>query len=374
MLDDTAPARLTEQEHAAAQSPPRFYRFGRINLEVRQDLAGWKQALILGASILLGLAISGIILIAAGVSASALVEEFIVETLLDTQSLRAVLFQAAPLILVGLSASLAFRARFWNLGLEGQMIWGGIAATAVSLFGVGPPALRLPLMVAAAAAAGMVWVLIPGLLKMRWRVNEIISTLLMNYLAMYFLYHLLFGPWQDRDSLPHSPLLAPSERLPEIGWGLSSALPFALIFTVIIWWLVHFSRIGFYINFVNANDRMAHSVGVPIRRVTQTAVLLSGAVSAVAGFVVTAGTEGRLTQGFFEGYGFSGILIAFLARNNPVAATIIAVLVATLFIAGQNLQVFYQIPFAMVQLIQAIIVICVAASEFVIRHRIHWLR
>ncbi len=365
---------MAEQESSAAQPARRAYRFGRLNLEVRQDLVGWKQALILGVSVLLGLAISGIILIAAGVSASALVEEFIVETLLDTQSLRAVLFQAAPLILVGLSASLAFRARFWNLGLEGQMIWGGIAATAASLFGVGPPALRLPLMVAAAAAGGMVWVLIPGLLKMRWRVNEIISTLLMNYLAMYFLYHLLFGPWQDRDSLPHSPLLARFERLPEIGWGLSSALPFALIFTVIIWWMLHVSRIGFYISFVHANERMAHLVGVPIRRVVLIAVLLSGALSAVAGFVVTAGAEGRLTQGFFEGYGFSGILIAFLARNNPLAATMIAVLVATLFIAGQNLQVFYQIPFPMVQLIQAIIVICVAASEFVIRHRIHWLR
>jgi simple sugar transport system permease protein len=90
----------------------------------------------------------------------------------------------------------------------------------------------------------------------------------------------------------------------------------------------------------------------------------------VSGFLVAAGQEGRLTQGFYQGYGFSGILIAFLARNNPLAAAIVATLVATLFVAGRNLQVFYQIPFSMVQLIQAIVVICVAASDFFIRHRI----
>ncbi|RZA26522.1 MAG: ABC transporter permease, partial [Proteobacteria bacterium] len=99
-------------------------------------------------------------------------------------------------------------------------------------------------------------------------------------------------------------------------------------------------------------------------------VLLSGALAGVAGFIVSAGQEGRLTQSFYQGYGFSGILIAFLARNNPFAAAIVALLVAMLFVAGRNLQVFYQIPFSMVQLIQAILVICVASSDFFIRHRL----
>jgi simple sugar transport system permease protein len=119
---------------------------------------------------------------------------------------------------------------------------------------------------------------------------------------------------------------------------------------------------------------MALLAGVPIRKITLLAVLLSGALSGVAGMMISAATEGRLTQGFFEGYGFSGVLIAFLARNRPIAATIVAILIAVLFIGSQGLQVFYQIPFAMVQLIQAIIVICVAGSEFIIRHRVRWVR
>jgi ABC-type uncharacterized transport system permease subunit len=99
-------------------------------------------------------------------------------------------------------------------------------------------------------------------------------------------------------------------------------------------------------------------------------VLLSGAMAGLAGFAVVAGQEGRLTQAFYQGYGFSGILIAFLARNNPLAATVVALLVAALFVTGRSLQVFYQVPFSMVQLIQAIIVVCVASSDFFIRHRL----
>jgi general nucleoside transport system permease protein len=375
MPENAAATDAPDQRAIAPDRPlPRRYYLGRLNLEVRQHAPRWQQALILGGSILLGLLISGVILVCAGVDAGDLVDEFLVQTLFDPQNVRAVLTQAAPLILVGLGASTAFRARFWNLGIEGQMIWGAIAATAVSLFQIGLPAARLPLMALAAALAGMLWSLIPALFKMRWRVNEIISTLLMNYFAVYFLYYLLFGVWKDpSDGFPHSALLAGYERLPEIGGGISSALPFAFAFAAVVWWLVHVSRIGLYINFVFANDRMAYLVGVPIRAVTLAAVLISGALAGLGGFVITSAIEGRLTQGFFEGYGFSGILIAFLARNDPLGATATAVLVAALFITGRNLQIFYQIPFAMVQLIQAIIVICVAGSEFLLRHRIHWL-
>ncbi|MBC7726433.1 MAG: ABC transporter permease, partial [Microbacteriaceae bacterium] len=136
---------------------------------------------------------------------------------------------------------------------------------------------------------------------------------------------------------------------------------------------VDLSRAGLHLRFVNANPRVATAVGVPVERMILSAGLISGALAGIAGFLVVAGQEGRLTQAFYTGYGFSGILIAFLARNNPIAATIVALLIATLFIAGRSLQVFYQIPFSMVQLIQAIIVVCVASSDFFIRHRIRRL-
>jgi general nucleoside transport system permease protein len=374
MPEEAVPS-LSTADLRGRHGPARRLRRGRINLEVRQHLAGWHQALILCGAVLAGVGISASLLVLAGITPQALFKEVILEALVDPESLRSVLLQAAPLIFVGLGAAVAFRVRFWNLGIEGQMIWGAIGATFVALFEVGPEATRIVLMMLAAAGAGMAWIMIPAWLKMQLRVSEIISTLLLNYVALNFLLHLVYGAWQDpKDGFPHSPQFHGFERLPELGAGVSSALLLAIVFTAATAFFVQFTRFGFYAKFVHDNERMALAVGVPITAVTLTSVLISGALAALAGFVIAAAQEGRLTQSFFEGYGFSGILIAFLARNNPIAAAVVAVLVALLFVTGRSLQVFYQIPFAMVQLIQAIIVISVAASEFLIRHRIRWLR
>ena len=348
--------------------------FGRLILEVRLDMPAWKQAVAVACSIAAGMFISAVILVVSGVPPGDLVSEF-ASNVFDRQSFQAVLVQAAPLILVGIAASIGFRARFWNLGLEGQMVWGGIAATAVSIYHIGPEALRLPFMALFAMLAGMAWVALPAVLRLKFAVNEIISTLLLNYVATYVLYDLLYGSWKDpTDAYPHSPLYASAERLPDIGHGVNAALPLAIVLVFIVWWFAEFSRFGFYLRFVYANPAMGRLVGVPIVPVVWTAVLMSGALAALGGFIVPSGIAGRLTQGFFEGYGFSGVLIAFLARNNAVAAAIVAVLIAMLFVTGQSFQIFYQIPFAMVQMIQAIIVMCVAASEFFIRHRIRLQR
>jgi ABC-type uncharacterized transport system permease subunit len=346
----------------------------RLVLEVRLDMPVWKQTVIVGGSIIAGMLISALILVVGGVPPADLVREF-AGSVFDRQSLHAVLTEAGPLMLVGIAASIGFRARFWNLGLEGQMVWGAIAATAVSIYQIGPEALRLPVMAAAAMAGGIMWVAVPAFLRARFAVNEIISTLLLNYVATYFLDDLLYGPWKDAtDAFPHSALYANAERLPDIGLSVNAALPIALVLMLVVWWLADFSRFGFYLKFVYANTTMARLVGVPTGPVVLAAVLISGALAGLSGFVISSGIESRLTLGFFEGYGFSGVLIAFLSRNNAAIAAIVAFLIAALFVTGQSFQIFYQIPFAMVQMIQAIIVMCVAASEFFIRHSLHFQR
>ena len=350
--------------------------FGRFNLEIRQHVSPLRQTLVLLAGLAIGLVATAIVLMVAGVGLRAIYEEFVVSIFSNAMSVSAVLVQTAPLLVVGLSAVVAFRVRFWNIGIEGQMIFGSIFATFIAIHDVGPDATRLPLMFIAAAVGGMLWILVPALLKLRLGINEIISTLLLNYVAFNFLLYLLYGSWKDpKSAFPHSEQYQPFERLPLVGWeNITWALPVALILAVLIWWLLNVSRFGFYARFVDANPRMAAAVGVPIVMVTLSSALLSGAISGIGGFVVSAGIEGRMTQSFFLGYTFSGILIAFLARSNALIAILVAIFVGVLFVAGQSLQVFYQIPGAMVQLIQAIIVISVAASEFFVRHRLHWVR
>lgn len=353
--------------------PTTARRFGRITLDMRQNLPPWKQALFLGGSLAIGLLISIIILAIAGISPGELAGEL--AGVVNADSLRNTLVQAAPLILVGLGASLAFRIGFWNLGIEGQMIFGGIFATAVSIAEIGPPSLRLLFMGIAAALGGMFWVLVVVLLKMRFRVNEIIATLLLNYVAMYFLFHLLYGAWQDaRSAFPQSTPYKAFERLNDIGFGVNSGLLIAIAAVLVAGWVVHMSRAGFYMRFISSNPVMSKVVGVPIKNITIWVVAASGACCGLAGFINVASQEGRLTQSFAEGYVFSGVLIAFLARNDPIVVAVVGFLIAVLFITGQQLQVFYQIPFTMVQMIEAIIVIAVASSEFFIRHRVRWIR
>jgi simple sugar transport system permease protein len=359
----------------AMPTPAAPLRLGRLVLEARQDMPARHQALVLPGALALGLTLSAAILLLVGVAPGDLVQTFIVDNLFVADNLRSVLTNTAPLILAGQAAALAFRVRFWNLGIEGQMVWGAIATTAVSVDRIGPEGVHLPLMLALALLAGLLWVAGAAALKLRLAVNEIITTLLLNYIAGYFLLHLVFGAWLDpKDSFPHSPQFLESERLPDLAWGIPSALSLGFVVTILLWWLVRISRVGVYMRIIHANERMALAIGIPVTAVVLGAVLLSGALAGLAGFVVTAGEVGRLSQTFYQGFGFSAVLIAFLSRNDPLAVTCVAFLVALLYAGGNSLQIFDQIPASMVQLIQAIIVMAAASSEFLIRHRIAWRR
>jgi ABC-type uncharacterized transport system permease subunit len=345
-------------------------RAGRVVLEVRQNVVRWQQALILIASVVVGLTISCVILVFSGVPASKLLEEFVYLTLLDPQSFKAVLVQMAPLTLAALSAAIAIKSRFWNIGIEGQMMWGGIAATFIAVNEIGASEWRMALMLIAAIVAGGCWALVALWFKRVFNVNEVLSTLMMNYLVMYLLFHLLTYHWADPvDRVAHSRPYLDFERLPALE-SFDAALLLVIVVTILTWWLLSISRIGFMLRCLQANERMAGLVGLPVLALTAIAVAISGGVAALAGVVVSTEIQGRLTTEFFVGYGFSGILIAFLARNHPLGAALVAFLFSTLAIAGQSLQVFYHIPFAMVQLIQALVVMCVAGSEFFIRYRI----
>ena len=280
--------------------------------------------------------------------------------------------ESIPLVLVGLGAAMAFRVNFWNIGIEGQMFMGAIGASIIALFDIGPGFLRLPLMLLFSVLFGMLWALGPAILKVRLNVNEIISTLLLNYIAYYFALNQLFGPWKDpRDKFPHGEQYELSERLPEIGWEqVHYGIVVAAIAVVLVWWAVDRSRFGITSRFVGVNPRMALAVGLPVSVITAGSALASGGLAGSAGFVIAAATEYRLTFTMAAGYGFSGIVIAFLAGNRPIPTLIVAFLMGSLYVAGESMKIFYSLPDALVGLIQAIIVLSVIASEFFVRYRL----
>ncbi len=346
--------------------------FQRFNLEMREHMPVAQQALVIACGLIVGLIFSALMLMVSGVSASDLLNEFIISIFTNSRNINAVLSFSAPLIIVGLAASIGFKARFWNIGIEGQVIFGAIGATVIANYDIGPDSTRIVLMALVAALFGMAWMILPLFLRLKLQVSEIISTLLLNYIAFNFLLHMLYGAWKDPvTSFPNSKIYDMSERLHKIATlDVSVSILISIVLVIVVTWILFFSRFGYAMKFVYANPSMAKAVGINFGIMLSVAALASGALAGLTGFTISAGIDSRLTQGFFVGYGFSGILIGFLARNNPLLVVFFSLMMAILMVAGQTLQVFYQIPFAMVQLIQATIVICVAASEFFIHHRI----
>lgn len=343
-------------------------------LEVRQSVSEAYRFAVYAASLAVAALASVALLSFSGVAPADLAREIATVGFGSPRALGSVLAQTAPLAIGGLATAIAFRAGFWNIGLEGQMILGAVFAAFVAIHDVGPESLRIVVMALAACTGGMLWIAGPGFLKQRLGVNEVISTLLLNYVAFNLLLHLLYGPWKDPVSaFPHTEQFETVERLAPLGWqNLTLALPLAVAAVLVAWWAFSVSRFGYLVDLMRANRDMARAVGVPVAALSTVAILASGAVGGLAGFAIAAGIEFRTTQNFFVGYLFSGVLIAFIARNHPLGVLCVSFAMAVLLLLGQSLQVFFGIPAALVQLVQAIFIVCVAASEFFLTYRMHW--
>ena len=332
----------------------------------RQSASLRLRTLCFTSGIVAGLLISAVLLMAVGVPADAIVNEFIVQVFFTERGLAQTATMATPLILVGLGASAALHLRFWNIGMEGQLWCGALAATGVAIYDIGPEPIRIVVILAAGFAGGSLWIALPVFLKLRYRVNEIIMTLLMIYVAYLLVQHMLFGAWQDpATSFPVSPPFDPFETLPELGWGHTQAgLFIALGAGAFLWLLMSRSRFGYYANVVGHNADVARVAGLPVATTVILAVLLSGGLSGLAGAVIVAGDEHRLTLFLGEGYTFSAIVIAFIAGSRPIPTVIAAFAVAGVYAAGETLKVFYSISEAVVILVEGTILFCLLISRF----------
>lgn len=338
----------------------------------RQSAPGWLRTACYAGGLVFGLGLSAILLNAMGIGWSDLYLEFVVQTFMTAQGLGQTVTAATPLILVGLGTALAMRVHFWNIGIEGQLWCGAMAATWVSIHDAGPESLRLPLMMGAAMAAGLLWIAIPLALKLVWSVSEVISTLLLGSIAFFWVQHMLFGAWRDTTTgFATSPSFDPSERLPQLGWEqVHGGIWIALAAVLVCAWLTGISRLGLQAKAVGENLRAARASGVPVFTTIAVFVLGSGALCGLAGGVITAGTEYRLSQSLGAGYLFSGIVIAFLARANPLAVLVVAFALGGITTTGGVLKVFYGISEAVVLMAQGIVLLSVLAAQLFADYRL----
>ena len=249
-------------------------------------------------------------------------------------ALTETLTRATPLILTGLAAAFAFRARFWNIGAEGQLYAGAIATIVLGTGWLDLPAfLMLPLLVGAGALAGALMLLGPAVLKVRYGVDEVVTTLLLNFIMLLFVSMLLEGPLKDPMGLgwPQSAPVTENAELPKLVTGkrLHAGLLLALLLAGLVWFVNQRTTLGYAVKAVGANAKAAAFAGIPVDRVMLKVALISGGLAGIAGVGEVAGLKGNLTLDLSPGFGYAGIVVAMLAQLNPVG-----VVVAALFIAG----------------------------------------
>jgi general nucleoside transport system permease protein len=291
------------------------------------------------------------------------------------------LTRAVPLILTGLAATVAFKARLYNIGAEGQLYAGALAAVAVG--GVAPGAelaapawLMFPGMLLAAMLAGALLLLVPALLKARLGVDEVVTTLLLNFIALLGVSALLDGAMKDPSALgwPQSLALSEAMELSKLipGTRLHSGLLLAAALALALSILFKHTLLGFQIRATGANPRAAAFVGVPALRTTVIVACLSGALAGLAGAVEVAGRTGYVTLDMSPGYGYSGIVIAMLAALNPLGVFGAGVFIAGVLVGADSMSRTVGVPTYIADVIVATSLIAVLVATMLTQYRVRW--
>ena len=280
----------------------------------------------------------------------------------------ATLVRATPLLLAGLGVALAFRAGIWNIGAEGQLLAGAAAATALSLLpGDIPAIVLLPAVLIAGALAGTLWASIAELLRRRRGVLEVISTIMLNFVALHLVGFLVHGPLQEPLGIyPQSSPIAEAARLPRIipGTRLHAGFAIALLVAPLLWWWLRSTAAGFRLRAVGANPDAARMAGrIDVARVAGMAFLASGALAGLAGAVEVSGVTFALYENLSAGYGYTAIVVALLARLDPLAIVLSAILFGALESGALAMQREAGIPSVVVTVIEAVLVLALLLAE-----------
>ena len=292
------------------------------------------------------------------------------------------LLKSTPLILTGLALAYGFRAGLFNIGAEGQLFMGALAATGVGLSIAGAPwVVTVPLMLVAALAGGAAWAFVPALLKARIGAHEVITTMMFTYIARYLVSWLVNGPIKQPGGIPQSYPLPETALLPRIASlfsdGLKEAVPVlnlgrahigilvALLAAVLIWLVLKYTTLGYENRAVGYNRWASETAGISVQLTTVKALCISGALAGLAGAVEVMGVHGRLFDQFSSGFGFTGIAVALLAKRHPLGVVPAALLFGALAAGAGTMQFEAGVSQRVIDIIQALVIFFVAAEEIV---------
>jgi simple sugar transport system permease protein len=285
------------------------------------------------------------------------------------------LTKSIPLILCAVGLSVAFQTGFYNIGAEGQLLMGAIFSTWIALnFGEFPALILLPSMLLAGFIGGGLWGLIPTYLRLKYETNEVITTLMMNYIAIRILDYLVYGPWRGKEEwgFPYTSKFSQNAWLPT--WRSTRihypTLLVGIFAAIIIYIILTRTKIGFETRIVGQNPEAAKYLGISSTKTFMIVMLISGGLAGIAGFGEVAGVQHRLRQAISPGYGFTAIIVAWLGRLHPLSTMLVAVIFGGLLVGGEMIQIKLGLPYATIQLFNGIFLLTILSGEFILRNRI----
>ena len=353
-----------------------------IRLEPRTAQPRWLGLAVSTGAVIVALLLGAIVMAAAGGDPFRAYGFMVKAAFGEAGVFSDTMVKATPLILLGAACAVAFSMKLWNIGAEGQFFLGAFGASAVVLTPLLPPEtspwIMIPAMILAGMLAGALWGFIPGILKAKLNVNEIITTLMLNYVAVNWNNFFIYAVWSEGGfQMTHKfpatawlPRLADyAKQFPQLrGLTTHLGLVIALVAAVIAWWILYRSRWGYEIRLAGDNPRAAKYAGINISRNTILVMMLSGALAGLAGMSEISGVVHRLQGSISPGYGFSAIIVAWLAKLNPLAVIPVSVLFGALIQAGREIQ-----PSGVPKMIQGIVLVCLIGSDLLLRYRVRIL-
>jgi ABC-type uncharacterized transport system permease subunit len=352
----------------------------RLELIPRLTVAPWMRAAASVAAFVISFLVAGLVIWLMGRSPAAAFDVYVVQPLSDPWSIQELIVKATPLALIAIGLSYCFRANLWNIGAEGQYVMGAVFGSWLALKTHGTDAgfWVLPLMLILGIVGGALYGLIPAFLKTRFGVNEILTSLMLVYIAQLTLDYLARGPWRDPKgfNFPQSVTFDPSATLPTIfeggrvHWGAVFAL-LAVLATAVI---VGRSLFGYRLRLAGDAPRAARFAGFDAKTTTLLVFAISGGLAGLAGIAEVSGQIGQIQPSISPGYGFTAITVAFLGRLNAFGILVASLVVALTFIGGESAQILLKLPLDLTQAFQGILLLCVLAADALVSYRIRLVR
>lgn len=342
-----------------------------IRLAKRDMMPNWQVWTIRASSFVVAIAIGALIFLLMGNNPFSAYGTIISGSLGKPTAIRQTVKLAIPLLGTALAIAPCFKMRFWNIGAEGQITAGAVAASffAINYADTLPAPVLLPVMGIAGALCGGLWALIPAFFKAKWNTNETLFTLMMNYIIIGVVRWLQGGPWEGRPGSQIIPMFDKAAVLPKV-LGVHCGWIIVLILTVVMYIYMKQTKQGYEIAVIGESENTARYAGMNVGRIIMRTMFISGAISGIVGFIVASGANGTLYDGVAAGVGFTAITVAWLAQLNPFAMIGISGLLAVLEKGADTLQTRMAVPASISDIITGIFLFCMLGCEFFINYKI----